>query len=272
MQIDSNAPTREYKFMGFTTAIPAPYVEGQTLDANTTKFINRQFASVIGNLVGQAIRREVDAQVKAGNADFKAENLTQDWVNAKLTEILTSYEPGVSNTRTGAATSHDPVQAIADSIAWEKIKERLKAKGHTINSVKADKRRELIAQYHEKFPNLLEEAKAIYAASTKGNDTAAEDEDFLDFSGIGEGEAEGNDSTPGTDSATDSTPADVARVEGSEPADNTAPVPPSEPSSTAETNGTDAADNGTSPSNPGTVGTTGEGTGQGTPATGGAFA
>lgn len=43
------------------------------------------------------------------------------------------------------------------------------------------------------------------------------------------------------------------------------PAGTTDPSSTAETNGTTAADAGTTPSNPGTVGTTEEGTGQGTP-------
>lgn len=257
MQISDTTPRHDYKFMGYALAIPAPFTEGQVLDAPLTKFINRQLASVIGNLTGQAIRREVEKRQKGTPAsgdkpavpaqpNFKAEDLGADWVNAQLAEILAGYEPGVTNARTGGGSAHDPVQSIADGIAWEKIKERLKALGKAINSVKADKRKELVAQYHAKFPNLLEEARAIYAASTQGADSASGDDDFLGLADLEDAKA--------PTSGADTQPADAS--------------PDSPPSSTVETGGADASDLGTSPSNPGTIGTTDEGTGQGTPVDG----
>lgn len=242
-EINQASSKANYKFKGHTVAIAPHFAEGHVLSANDAKFANRQLASVIGNMLGQALNRKVEALQKAEDAKesgFKAnEDGTRyqftaadvDGVQALTDEIYTNYEIGVSNYRTGDGSStRDPVKSIADNIAWERIKVLLGNKNIKVGSVKAEQRAKLIAQLHEKDPSILVQAKATYEGSAADAST-----DGLDLSVL--------------DAATDA-----------------GPTPPdSAPSSTTETDGQTAADLGTSPSNPGTVGTTEEGTGQGTP-------
>ena len=294
-QVNPNLPTAQYKFMGQTVTIPANWKEGDTLSAPHAKFINRQLASVVGNLLGGSIRKKLEELQKAEEAKPEAErrkdptdptkpyvftvaDLDPGFAQAETDRIFAAYEPGVTAARGGGGGSvHDPVQSIADGIAWEKVKERLAAKNVPINRVKADKRRELVAQYHEKFPGILEQARAIFAAQAQAPKEGEDDFDIGDVNAL----TAGSDTTPGQDSTSGDSTSSGNSSEGSdagtdkpqgEPggdviagADTNA-LPDSEASSTAETNGADASNLGSSPANPGTVGTTEEGTGQGTPA------
>lgn len=295
--INTTLPRPSYKFMGQTVTIPYNWSTGDTLTENDAKFINRSLASVVGNLLGSRIRTEVEALQKAEAAKpeadrrrdpkdptkfytFTSEDLPAGWAQAKADEVFLAYTPGVTNTRTGSgASAHDPVQSIADNIAWEKIKPLLAKKNIAINKVKADKRRELIEGYLAKFPDIMEQAKTIFAAATTPTDSA-DDDDGLDFSGIDDGPSTDAGSTePGADTTVAGDATDVGvddgtdNLTGDEGTDSVAGdagVPDSEPSSTAETDGATAADADASPANPGTVGTTNEGTGQGTPGKGAA--
>jgi len=283
-EINPSLPRPTYKFMGQTVTIPHAWSEGDTLDANSAKFINRSLASVVGNLLGQRIRAEVESLAKADaekpeadrrkNPDgtpyaFSSADLPAGWAQTKADEVFTGYTPGVTNTRTGSGGSaHDPVQSIAEGIAWEKIKPRLAAINVPINKVKAEKRRELIDQYLTKFPAILEQAKAIFGAATEDDDLNLDGLDAGSDTTSGTDTTVGSDTRPGDDSISDTDGNDTIGGTDSEP--GTDSVPDSEPSSTAETDGATAADAGASPANPGTVGTTDEGTGQGTPGKGNA--
>lgn len=242
-EINQASAKANYKFKGHTVAIAPHFTEGHVLSANDAKFANRQLASVIGNMLGQALNRKVEALQKAEDAKESGFKANEDGTRYQFTaadisdvqaltdEIYTNYEIGVSNYRTGDGSSaRDPVKSIADNIAWERIKVLLGNKNIKVGSVKAEQRAKLIAQLHEKDPSILVQAKATYEGSAADAST-----DGLDLSVL--------------DAATDGGPA----------------APDSAPSSTTETDGQTAADLGTSPSNPGTVGTTEEGTGQGTP-------
>lgn len=261
-ELKQDAARSNYKFKGHTVSIPAHYTVGHTMDERDVRFANRQLASVIGNSLGFAINQRVKALQEANDAKPEVERRKEPFTPADLDAaevqtlsdgIYTKYEIGVNNVRTGTGkAAADPVQRIADNIAWEKIKKALAKKNIKANTVKAEKRAALIAQLHEKDPSILVQARATFEG------TQADDELGLDFSDVGSDTQSGDAST-----------SDSANAEGNDSISGDAgtdSVPDSTPSSTNETGGETAADNGTSPSNPGTLGTTEEGTGQGTPA------
>lgn len=211
-KIAEDAARHQYKFKGHVVTIPEVVRPGEPLTENIARFINRQFATVIGNSLGSQITRLVDAAQAEENKKPEGERQTlgADFldtaeVQKMADELVTNYELGVNNRGSGVSSGpRDPVQSIADNIAWERIKARLIASNYKINSVKAEKRRELIASLLEKDPSIMVQAKAAYESTAA--DAAV---DGLDLSGLTEDAPAadapadaGQDTTTGNDSET----------------------------------------------------------------------
>lgn len=182
MQLTDATPKAAFKFKGYDINVAQPFTEGQTLDANLTKFINRQLASVTGNIFASAVNRLLAKAQEAENEKAKTENraaktlaltdaLSAADAQAMFDKIMADYEPGVQSER-GEGIARDPVETLANNIAWERIKQRLKAKNIKVNSVSTEKRAEFIKQLREKDPSILVQAKAAVGgeAPTDGLD------------------------------------------------------------------------------------------------------
>lgn len=213
-KIAKDAARHQYKFKGHVVTIPEVVRPGEPLTENIARFVNRQFATAIGNSLGSQITRLVDAAQVEENKKPEGERqtlgadyLATDEVQKMADELVTNYELGVNNRGSGGASGpRDPVQSIAENIAWERIKARLSASNFKINSVKAEKRRELITSLLEKDPSIMVQAKAAYESTAA--DAAV---DGLDLSGLPEetptadAPTTGEVSTPGTHGETSET-------------------------------------------------------------------
>jgi hypothetical protein len=216
MQITADTPRTRFKFKGFDINVPQPFTEGQTLDANLTKFINRQLASVTGNIFASAANRALSKAQDEENAKAKAENRTartlalSDVMDAAKAQevfdkIVGDYEPGVVSER-GVGEARDPVESIASNIAWERIKARLKANNIKVNSVKAEKKADLIKQLLARDPSIMEQAKAAVGDNAPSDGL---DDLFSDLGG--DTQADTNTDSTGADPALD---ANVSTDEG----------------------------------------------------------
>lgn len=208
--IDSATPTLPFKFKGRTVNIPQIVKTGDSLTENHAKFFNRQLASVTGNVLSSALARLVETKndttkegyvAKPDGTPYTIEDVSDADAQAMYDAIFTRYEPGVTATRDGSSL-HDPVESIANNMAWERIKVSLKARNIKVASVKPEKKAELIGQLRTRDPSILEAAKAQVAsvATTEGLDDM--------FAGLPVGDApaapaitEGSDTQTATDTA-----------------------------------------------------------------------
>lgn len=177
MEVTAETPRGQFKFKGKTVSVVQPWKPGDTLSENHAKFVNRSFASIVGNILSSAINRHVD-KLKAANdklPDGDANKLPADFdylgtmtdaeAQKMLDAIVANYEPGVTAAR-GEGIARDPIESIADNIAWEKIKARLTKLNIKVSSVNKDKKSELIDQMHDLDPSIMAEAKRIYEGNT----------------------------------------------------------------------------------------------------------
>lgn len=307
--IDPAAPRQDYKFKGKKVSVPQHYKTGDVMTENDAKFGNRQLASALGNVLASAINRLVDKKTaenakladtdtaKQKNPDgspklFGLDDITDAEAQTMFDTIYGDYEIGVNNRGDGTGGAvHDPATAIANNIAWERVKGLLRDRNIKIGSIKADKKTELVADMLRRDPSIMEAAKSQVGAVTPD-----EGLDSL-FAGLPTGDApapvppgpstevaasgsetvagtEGADSVPaaqGSDTVlpgSDTVEGGASAVEGGVIGSETAPagegpaVPASEPNSTAEVSGEDTTAAG---SNPGTLASPQpeEGTGQG---------
>lgn len=207
MQISADTPMGDFKFKGFAVKAPQPFKEGHTLTANEAKFVNRQLASVTGNILSSAVTRllakkqaEEDAKAKAENRaarELKLEDAVSADEARKLYDgIIAEYEPGVTAAR-GEGITKDPIEAMADNIAWARIKVKLTEKKIKVSSVSAEKKAEFIKALREKDPNILEQAKAAFTGAPAATD--AMDDMFASLqSGDDSVSGGGDDSLSGT--------------------------------------------------------------------------
>ncbi|WCD44128.1 hypothetical protein Kuura_050 [Caulobacter phage Kuura] len=196
-----------FKFKGHAVNVPFLYATGHALTELEARFVNKQLASVTGNALASALTRKIAALQTANDAlpdgtegkrgtdaPFTEKDIDTTTVQSMFDEIFTNYEVGATATR-GEGIARDPIQSIADNIAWERIKVMLTQRNIKVGSVKADQKAKLIGQLHEKDPSILEQAKATF--------NAVKPLDGLDdmFAGVGAAEAE-------TPAETTETPAD----------------------------------------------------------------
>lgn len=183
-EIDASGERLPFKFKGKSVNVPVHFKTGHVMSENDAKFGNRQLASVLGNVLVSALNRLVDKKAKdnAALADtdtakqknpdgspkiFTLEDVTDTEVQSMFDAIFSNYEIGVNNNRgDGSGVVHDPATAIANNIAWERIKVLLKGRNIKVGSVKAEKKTELVADMLKRDPSILELAKAQVGAST----------------------------------------------------------------------------------------------------------
>ncbi len=235
MEVTAETPRGQFKFKGKTVSVVQPWKPGDTLSDNHAKFVNRSFASIVGNILSSAINRHVD-KLKAANdklpdgdtnklpADFDyLGTMTDAEAQKMLDAIVANYEPGVTAAR-GEGIARDPIESIADNIAWEKIKARLTKLNIKVSSVNKDKKSELIDQMHTLDPSIMAEAKRIYEGNTtdEGVDkllaglAPAADAATPGASDGGQTNVTNNDTQSGTDTAQ---PNDANTVSGGQGAD-----------------------------------------------------
>lgn len=232
MEFAAETPRLDFEFKGFKQSVPQPWKAGDTLTEQHAKFINRQFASVTGNIFSSALNRlvakaekEEAAKAKAENraaVEIKLENLvTADKAVEMFNAILAEYEPGVTTQR-GDGILKDPVQQIADNIAWTKIKARLGELKIKVSSVTAEKKAEFIAQYHAKDPSIMALAKQQYEGA---NANTAMDDMFASLTATDTNAAPAGDDTTSGDAGTDSVSGDATSdtVEGGTASDTPTP-------------------------------------------------
>lgn len=229
--IQDTAVRTKYKFVGHEITIPAHYTPGHVMTDADARFANRQLASVTGNSLAYTMKVKAKALTeeneKATGKDqrkgddgkpyvFTPSDFTAEAVQAEADRIFTEYEIGaVRATGTGSGP-RDPVEALANNIAWERIKEVLAKKNIKSGTIKAEHRAKLIADLRDRDPSILEQAKS--ALGREEADTAVEGLD-LSILEASEGEAaQSGDTAEGQGSVeggSDLTPSE-GRVETSE--------------------------------------------------------
>lgn len=193
----AEAPRHAFKFKGIEVQAPYTYAEGHTLTANEATFINRNLASVVGNLLSGRIQTRIDALVAGDKekgiaplskedalAQVKASGLDKDftsWQDA-YDAAFADYEPGVNNRgEGGSGGSVDPVQKVANQIADTKVREALKERNIPFKKVQGEVFTNLKAQYIEKNPWVLELARQQVAATQAAGPAVDEDDLFADL-------------------------------------------------------------------------------------------
>lgn len=225
--IQDSAVRTKYKFVGHEITIPSHYAPGHVMTDADARFANRQLASVTGNSLAYTMKVKAkaltEANEKATGKDqrkgddgkpyvFTPSDFTAEQVQAEADRIFTEYEIGaVRATGTGSGP-RDPVEALANNIAWERIKEVLAKKNIKSGTIKAEHRAKLIADLRDRDPSILEQAKS--ALGREEADTAVEglDLSILEASAgedtqaetaeVSEGDADARETSEGTEAET----------------------------------------------------------------------
>lgn len=162
---------------GLEFEVEAPYKEGDVIDANEASALNQTFV--------ENIRNNFAATIKAAKAEICKTNgwvtkdgdkevpdlervsndaLDMDEINASFVKYVESYEFGTRRVG-GTRAPADPVEREARRLAWEKVKELLKAKGYSVNKIEAETKDRLVGQALENYPEIRETARTLVAAA-----------------------------------------------------------------------------------------------------------
>lgn len=201
VQVTETTARTGFKFKDVPVQVPMPYSEGHALTANEATFVNRQVASVIGNIfagdINRAIAKVDEARAKALkegtldtallNDDGTAKAATfADVVNADGTPFdwqahfdtkYGAYEPGVITRGEGQARV-SPLDRIANDIASGKVKELLDKNSIPFAKVRGEKFNAMVKDYRAKFGWVDQLAQAQLDAI--GQHSEAPDADGLD--------------------------------------------------------------------------------------------
>lgn len=209
--IQDAAVRTKYKFVGHEITIPAHYTPGHVMTEADSRFANRQLASVTGNSLAYALKVKAkaltEANEKATGKDqrkgedgkpyvFTPSDFSAEAVQAEADRIFTEYEIGAVRASGTGSGPRDPVEALANNIAWERIKELLAKKNIKSGTIKAEHRAKLIGDLRERDPSILEQAKS--ALGREEADTAVEG---LDLSVLEESASEDTQEVEGADAS-----------------------------------------------------------------------
>lgn len=178
MQIAEGTSYRSLTIEGLTFQVPEPYAEGHTLNAGEASQLNQVLGENLRNNFASAVK---DAKAKAAEANglmktdsegkevpdiaqVTSDLLDMDELQGAFNEYVTEYEFGVRRGGGGRLPT-DPVEREALSIATDKVRAAIKAKNITLNSVPAEKIRELAEKLIANNPAITEEAKRRVAAA-----------------------------------------------------------------------------------------------------------
>ncbi len=216
--INTSLPTTSRDFAGITFAVPAAFAEGHALTAGEAKWANFVLGSVVGNSYAGYVRRTlaaIDAD-RAAQAKAKTYSGPMDESGKKpapatvadlgsidhqtqFLKVFSEYELGASNrgSGTGTTTKTDPVASLVNFLAKEAVKALIIKKGLKVKTFmdakvmvgaeETSKFMSLVADYKERHPELVDQAKAQLDAQNEGTS----DDDGLDLSlSTTEGEAQ----------------------------------------------------------------------------------
>jgi len=130
---------------GKTFNAPLRYEEGHELSAGEAAALNQTYHE---NLRNNFAKRVKDAE--------EADKFDQDGLQAELDAYAEGYQFGV---RMGGGPTRDPVMSEAMAIAKVQIRQALRKKGISLNSVKAQALTEAAKKLVDKNPQIMELAK-----------------------------------------------------------------------------------------------------------------
>jgi hypothetical protein len=130
---------------GKTFNVPVRYEEGHELTAGEASALNQTYHE---NLRNNFAKRVKDAE--------EADKFDQDGLQAELDAYAEGYQFGV---RMGGGPTRDPVMSEAMAIAKVQIRQALRKKGISLNSVKAQALTEAAKKLVDKNPQIMELAK-----------------------------------------------------------------------------------------------------------------
>lgn len=147
----------------------APYSEGHVMTKAEAAVLNQTRAENLRNNFAGVIRKKMDelSKEEPPRTELSEEELSS------LAEQFSAYEDSYEfqGKRTARAPV-DPVKREANRIAKDAITAALSAKGITVKQLVEGKMEELISQYLDRNPSVLEEAKARVAASKAAAESA----------------------------------------------------------------------------------------------------
>lgn len=156
--IHSETVREEITIAGQTFSIPRPYTEGHVLLLNEAAALNQVFGENLRNNFASTVKNAVEA----GTFDAAA-------LQVALDEYAHSYEFGVRKAREGGSVRapKDPVEAEAMSIAKDKVRAAIKAKGGNPKDYSAAEIQTLAVQVLEKYPQIREVAARNVASAAE---------------------------------------------------------------------------------------------------------
>lgn len=157
--IHDTTPREEITIAGQIFTVHRPYFEGHILSANEAAALNQVFGENLRNNFAGTVKKAVEA----GAFDHPTH---QDLLDA----YATSYEFGVRKAREGGGstrTPKDPVEAEALSIAKDKVRAAIKAKGGNPKDYSAADIASLAAQVLDKYPQIREVAARNVASASE---------------------------------------------------------------------------------------------------------
>lgn len=152
MQVDKNAAYHEITVKGVSLSVPAPFGEGHVLKANEANVLNQTLAENLRNNFASTV---ADAIEKNGGS---LEGLDVKALQASMDAYVETYEFGARRSGGGGAPKLEPRVRIALSIAKDKVKEAIRAKGLKVGDFDAEKITALAMGLVEKDQFFLAEA------------------------------------------------------------------------------------------------------------------
>lgn len=140
---ETSNPTSEITIAGIKVQCPAPYTEGHVLLANEAAALNQTYR--------EGVRNNLTKAFKDGPEDPQA----------ALDAYCETYTFG---TRSGGGRTMDPVEREMRTIAGNKVKEALRAKGIVLKDVAKEEIGRLVQEVIDKYPQVRKTAEAIVAA------------------------------------------------------------------------------------------------------------
>lgn len=147
-----NAPLQTTTIAGIEIHVPAPFYEGYSLREQDADVLNQAYANYVRNTMMKKVKEQQEEHGK--------EKVTASQVQPQVDEVVKTYDFGRRGAG-GGAPKKDEVTQQAEALAWDRIKEALKAKGKKVSDLSKEKKQELIEEAVDNHPEFRETAEQI---------------------------------------------------------------------------------------------------------------
>lgn len=145
MKLPENVAYRDLTINGLTFEAPEPYTEGHPLTAAEASQLNQVLAENLRNNFATTVEKAKEEAAKANEIDVgevTQDHLDLEALRAAFDKYVDEYEMGMRRGG-GARLPADPIEREALELAKEKVRTAIKKQNIALNTVPAEKLREL---------------------------------------------------------------------------------------------------------------------------------